>query len=91
MVDEINRLGSTGQVLFGNQHKQVISALQDLGTLNPRIANEEIARMAGMPIADQVTAIKALLKQQDEMANSTLLKGISRAVAERNPDQVLDD
>ena len=90
MVDEINRLGSTGQVLFGNQHKQVISALQDLGTLNPRIANEEIARMAGMPIADQVTAIKALLKQQDEMANSTLLKGISRAVAERNPDQVLD-
>ena len=46
MVDEINRLGTTGEVLFGKQHKALMNGLADLGTVNPRIADDELARMA---------------------------------------------
>ena len=90
MVDEINRLGTTGEVLFGKQHKALMNGLADLGTVNPRIADDELARMAGMPLADQIARIKGILKEQDDLANNTLAKGISRAVADRDPDKVVD-
>ena len=90
MVDEINRLGSTGEVLFGKQHKALMNGLADLGTINPRIADDELARMAGMPLADQIARIRSILKEQDDLANNTLAKGLSRAVADRDPDKVVD-
>jgi hypothetical protein len=90
MVDEINRLGSTGEVLFGKQHKALMNGLADLGTVNPRIADDELARMAGMPLADQIARIRAILKEQDDLANNTLAKGISRAVTDRDPEKVVD-
>ena len=90
MVDEINRLGSTGKVLFGKEYNSLMKGLQDLGTVNPRIADDELARMAGMPVADQVARIRAILKEQDALANNALTKGLSRAVADKNPEQAVD-
>ena len=90
MVDEINRLGSTGRVLFGKEYNSLMKGLQDLGTVNPRIADDELARMAGMPIADQVARVRAILKEQDALANNALAKGLSRAAADRNPEQIVD-
>ena len=90
MVDQISKLGSTGEVLFGKQYKTVINTLSDLGTINPKIADDELARMAGLPIADQVSRIRGILKQQDDLATNTLAKGISRAVADADPDRVVD-
>lgn len=90
MVDEINRLGSTGEVLFGKQYNSLMQGLADLGTVNPRVAQDELSRMAGMPIADQVSRVRAILKQQDELANNTLAKGLSRALADRDPEKVVD-
>lgn len=90
MVDQISKLGSTGEVLFGKQYKTVINTLSDLGTINPKIADDELARMAGLPIADQVSRIRSILKQQDDLATNTLAKGISRAVADADPDRVVD-
>jgi len=41
-------------------------------------------------LADQIARIRSLLKEQDELANNTLAKGISRAVADKDPDKVVD-
>lgn len=90
MVDEINRLGSTGEVLFGKQHKALMNGLADLGTINPRIADDELARMAGMPLADQISRIRGILREQDKLANNTLAKGLSRALADRDADKAVD-
>ena len=90
IVSEINALGSTGEELFGEQYKPLISALQDLGTVNPNISPDVINSLAGRPIADQVSAIKQILKQRDELANNALAKGLSRQLAERNPDAIVD-
>ena len=90
MVDQISKLGSTGEVLFGKQYQTVINTLSDLGTINPKIADDELARMAGLPIADQVARIRGILKEQDELATNTLAKGLSRAAADADPERVVD-
>ena len=90
MVDQISKLGSTGEVLFGKQYKTVINTLSDLGTINPKIADDELARMGGLPIADQVSRIRGILKQQDDLATNTLAKGLSRAAADADPERVVD-
>jgi hypothetical protein len=90
IVSDINALGSTGEELFGDQYKPLISALQDLGTVNPNISPDVINSLAGRPIADQVSAIKQILKQRDELANNALAKGLSKQLAERNPEAIVD-
>ena len=42
----------------------LMNGLADLGTVNPRIADDELARMAGHALADQIARIKSILKEQ---------------------------
>ena len=90
IAEEINKLGSTGEVLFGDQYKPMMQALRDLGASGARVTDRELAMVAGRPIAEQVELISRLTRTTNAAANNTLAKGLSKAVADGNPEKILD-
>ena len=90
IAEEINKLGSTGEVLFGEQYKPMMQALRDLGASGARVTDRELAMVAGRPIAEQVELISRLTRTTNAAANNTLAKGLSRAVADGNPEKIVD-
>ena len=53
LAEEIDKLGSTGEVLFGKQYKPLMQGLRDLAASGAQVTDRELASVAGMPIADQ--------------------------------------
>lgn len=68
MADQINSLGSTAQVLFGDQYKPLMQSLRDLATTGAKITEREISMVRGLPISEQVGLIKNLTKEQKQLA-----------------------
>jgi hypothetical protein len=89
IAEEINKLGSTGEVLFGKQYKPLMTALRDLGSSGAKVTDRELALVAGQPIADQVRAINRLTQTTNAAADTTLTRGLSRALADQDPERIV--
>ena len=90
IAEEINKLGSTGEVLFGKQYKPLMKALRDLGASGAKVTDRELALVSGQPIAEQVRAINRLTQTTNAAADSTLTRGLSRALADQDPERIVD-
>ena len=90
LAEEIDKLGSTGEVLFGKQYKPLMQGLRDLAASGAQVTDRELASVAGMPIADQVAAIRNLTRTTNKNADNALLKGLSRAVSDGDPEKIVD-
>ena len=89
IAEEISKLGSTGEVLFGKQYKPLMTALRDLGSSGAKITDRELALVAGQPIAEQVNLISRLTRTTNSAADNALAKGLSKAVADGDPEKVV--
>lgn len=89
IAEEINKLGSTGEVLFGKQYKPLMTALRDLGSSGAKVTDRELALVAGQPIAEQVRAINRLTQTTNAAADTTLTRGLSRALADQDPERIV--
>ena len=94
VAEEIRKLGSTGKVLFkdgpNGQYKAVLESLRDMATLGRNVGEEELARLAGRPITEQVEAIRALTNQQEKLKGTRLLRTLERAAEENDPEAILN-
>jgi len=94
VADEIRKLGSTAKVLFkegqNGQYKAVMDSLKDMATMGKNVGEEELARLAGRPITEQIEAIRALTKQQGELKGSRLLQTLERAARDNDPEAILN-
>jgi hypothetical protein len=88
--EKINALGSTAKTLFGDQFPQVQKSLRDMATLGRNITDSDLARLAGMPITDQIQAINALTKQVADLKGINLLRVLEQAAADGNANRVVD-
>ena len=94
VAEEIRKLGSTGKVLFGTgskgQYNQVLQGLRDMASLGRTVTNDDLARLAGQPITDQVEVIRALTKTQEKLKGTRLLRTLERAAADNDPEAILN-
>jgi hypothetical protein len=88
--EKINALGSTAKTLFGDQFPQVQKSLKDMATLGRNVTDQDLARLAGMPITDQIQAINALTKQVADLKGINILRVLEQAAAEGNANRVVD-
>jgi hypothetical protein len=88
--EKINALGSTAKTLFGDQFQQVQKSLKDMATLGRNVTDQDLARLAGMPITDQIQAINALTKQVADLKGINILRVLEQAAAEGNANRVVD-
>ena len=66
IAENINQLGSTSKVLFGKDYDKVMNILQDMQSLGKKITPEDMASISARPIAEQVEALNALLKEKKD-------------------------
>ena len=94
VAEEIRKLGSTAKVLFkegeNGQYKAVLDSLKDMATLGRGVGDEELARLAGRPITEQVEVIRALTNQQEKLKGSRLLRTLERAAEDNDPEAILN-
>ena len=94
VAEEIRNLGSTGRVLFGTgskgQYNQVLQGLRDMASLGRTVTDDDLARLAGQPITDQVEVIRALTKTQEKLKGTRLLRTLERAAADNDPEAILN-
>lgn len=94
VADEIRKLGSTTKVLFkdgeNGQYKAIMDSLKDMATMGRNVGEEELARLAGRPITEQIEVIRALTQQQGELKGSRLLQTLERAAQENDPEAILN-
>lgn len=94
VAEEIRKLGSTGRVLFGTgrngQYDEVMKSLRDMASLGKGVSDDELARLAGRPITDQVEAIRALTKQNEKLKGTRLLRTLEQAAEEGDPNKILN-
>lgn len=94
VADEIRKLGSTAKVLFrdgpNGQYKAVMDSLKDMATMGRNVSEEELARVAGRPITEQIEVIRALTNQQEKLKGTRLLRTLERAAEEGDPESILN-
>jgi len=94
VAEEIRKLGSTAKVLFkegeNGQYKAVLDSLKDMATLGRGVGDDELARLAGRPITEQVEVIRALTNQQEKLKGSRLLRTLERAAEDNDPEAILN-
>lgn len=94
VADEIRKLGSTAKVLFkdgpNGQYNAVMDSLKDMATLGKNVSDEELARLAGRPITEQIEVIRALTGQQEKLKGTRLLQTLERAAQENDPETILN-
>jgi len=94
VAEEIRKLGSTGRVLFGTgkngQYNDVMQSLKDMAVLGRNVTEDDIARLAGRPITEQVEVIRALTKTQEKLKGKSLLRTLERAAEEGDPETILN-
>lgn len=94
VAEEIRKLGSTGRVLFGTgkngQYNDVMQSLKDMAVLGRNVTEDDIARLAGRPITEQVEVIRALTKTQEKLKGKSLLRALERAAEEGDPETILN-
>jgi len=90
--EKLRSLGETGEVLFGKENYKTVQALlADLSTVSPRLTDDQLSRMMGLPIAEQRKFVDDLIKaQKEQMKGGTLLNQISRHVQDGNIEKVVD-
>lgn len=89
-AEKINGLGSTARALFGDQFPEVQRALKDMATLGRNITNQDLSRLSGMPITDQLQAINALTQQVADLKGINLLRVLEQAAADGDANRVLN-
>jgi len=90
VAEKINALGSTAKALFGKQFSDVQRALKDMATLGRNVNDRDLARLAGMPITDQLQAINGLTQQVADLKGINLLRVLEQAAADGDANRVLN-
>lgn len=90
MAEKLNALGSTGRALFGKQLPQVQRAIKDMATLGRNVSDQDLARLSGMPITDQLQTINALTQQVSDLKGINLLRVLEQAAADGDANRVLN-
>lgn len=94
VADEIRKLGSTAKVLFkdgpNGQYNVVMDSLKDMATLGKNVSDDELARLAGRPITEQIEIIRALTGQQEKLKGTRLLQTLERAAQDNDPETILN-
>lgn len=88
--DKINALGSTARALFGEQFPEVQRALKDMATLGRNIDERDLARLAGLPITDQLAAVNTLTRQVSELKGINLMRILEQSAADGDANRVLN-
>tara|TARA_S200002703_G_scaffold35221_1_gene30363 strand:- start:517 stop:3753 length:3237 start_codon:yes stop_codon:yes gene_type:complete len=90
--EKLRSLGETGEVLFGkDNYKTVQALLADLSTVSPRLTEDQLSRMAALPIAEQRIFVNDLIKaQKEQFKGGSLLNQIAKHVQDGNVDKVVD-
>ena len=76
--------------MFGEDYLKIQKSLKDLASTGPRLTKDQINRLAGQPIADQVRIINDFVGQQKKITGNRLLSSLQRAVEEDNFEGVVD-
>ena len=90
VAEKINALGSTARALFGKQFPEVQNTLKDMATLGRNITDQDLARLAGMPITDQIAAINSLTGQVKELKGINLMRVLEQSAADGDANRVLN-
>lgn len=90
VAEKINGLGSTARALFGDQLPEVQRALKDMATLGRNVNDQDLARLSGLPITDQLQAINALSEQVADLKGINLLRVLEQAAADGDANRVLN-
>ena len=90
MAEQINQLGDTAKVLFGNDYNAVMKSLQDVASSGKRITERELATIQGLPIADQVETIARITNQQKQLLKDPDLSRLSRLATAGDYDRIID-
>ena len=90
--ENIFKLGGTGRVLFGNDYDKVLKVLKDMQSGNTKIKDVDLAslRAQGLPLTQQLDEINKLTGEQQALSNIDVIKGIEKALAQDDPDLVVD-
>ena len=90
--EKIFNLGGTGKVLFGDEYDKVLKVLKDMQSGGTRITPEDLdaLRLQGLPITQQLDEIGKILGQEKSLSNIDVVKGIEKALAQDDPDLVVD-
>ena len=90
IAENINQLGSTSKVLFGKDYDKVMNILQDMQSLGKKITPEDMASISARPIAEQVEALNALLKEKKDLSNIGVVRAIESALRTQDLDQAVN-
>jgi len=90
VADKIAKLGNTGKVLFGKEYNDVMRSLQDISSSGQKLTPDQIARLKGLPIADQVDQINSLTQSTKQISNEMLMRSLSTAVNQGNIEGITD-
>ena len=90
VADKIAKLGNTGKVLFGKEYTDVMKSLQDISSSGQKLTPDQIARLKGLPIADQVDQINSITQSKKQISNEMLMRSLSTAINQGNIEGITD-
>jgi hypothetical protein len=90
IAEQINQLGKTGKVLFGDDYNAVMNSLKDIASSGKRITERELSTIQGLPIADQVEAVARMTNTQKKLLKDVDLQRLSRFAQEGDYDRIID-
>tara|TARA_R100000773_G_scaffold14969_1_gene13683 strand:- start:957 stop:4079 length:3123 start_codon:yes stop_codon:yes gene_type:complete len=88
--EDIYALGQTGKILFGKDYNNTVKVLQDMQSMGKRISEADLAAMSNRPLTEQILEINRLAGEQKNLSKLNVIQGIERAIAQQDPDLVVD-